>query len=192
MKKYTSADAFLSDLPLWKAECARLCKVMRSCDVEEVIKWGKPCYTHDNKNIAIIQPMKGFLALMFFKGALLDDPEGLLEEQGPNTRSAKRLCFRSAQEIDQLASSIRDLVASAIRVEARGTPLRKAAELELVEELAQRLAGDLKLKAAFKALTPGRQRAYNIHISQAKQSSTRERRIDNCVPRILSGKGMRD
>lgn len=185
-------ETWLSKLPRWRSECAHLRAVLQSCRLAETIKWSKPCYTHAGKNIAIIQPMKAFVALMFFKGMQLDDPEELLEEQGPNTRAAKRVCLTSTQQIRRLAPAIRDLVSSAVAVEARHDPPLQAPELHLVEELAERLAGDRKLEAAFMALTPGRQRAYNIHVKQAKQSTTRKRRIEKVVPRILAGKGLRD
>lgn len=160
--------------------------------LEEELKWGKPCYTHDGQNIAILQKMKAFLALLFFKGALMDDPEGLLREQGKNTRSARRLCFTSVEQVDREEAAIRALIRSAVAVEEAGLELPPAPAPELAEELQARLDADPALKRAFEALTPGRQRAYDLHISGAKRSETRARRVEQHVPRILAGKGLRD
>jgi len=166
--------------------------VLLGCGLDEELKWGKPCYTHDGNNIAILQEMNDFLALMFFKGALLDDPRGVLESQGPNSRSAMRVCFRSVADVKRLTPAAKALVKSAIAVEASGAKVAPAPTLELVEELQRRLDRDKKLAAAFAGLTPGRRREYNLHFASAKQSATRESRIDKCVPNILAGKGMRD
>ena len=140
----------------------------------------------------IMQEMKDFLALMFFKGALLNDPAKILESQGPNSRSALRVCFTSTDQVEQLADTITAYVDEAITVEAAGLTVEPAPALELVSELTERLAGDPELSAAFESLTPGRQREYNMHFSDAKQSATRVARIDKYAPKILAGKGMRD
>ena len=136
--------------------------------------------------------MKGFLALMFFKGALLEDPLGVLREQGPNSRSAKRFEFTSVADVTELAPTIRDYVDEAIDVERAGLEVGPAPEPEFVEELQRRLDEDPELRTAFTSLTPGRQREYNLHFSSAKQASTRESRIDKCTSKILAGKGFRD
>lgn len=166
--------------------------ILLSCGLAEDLKWGKPCYSHDGHNIVILQEMKDFLAVMFFKGALLDDPEGVLDEQGPNSRSARRICCTSTADVARLADTVRSLVAQAIEVEAAGLKVIPAPELAPVEELRRRFDHDPALRAAFEALTPGRQREYHLHFSSAKQSTTREARIDKCAPRILEGKGLRD
>ncbi len=185
-------DAYIARSERWPQEMTRLRDVLLGCGLTEELKWGKPCYAHGGANIAIIQEMKDFLALMFFKGALMEDPEGILEEQGPNSRSALRIRFTSPADVERLAGTLPDYVAEAIRVEEAGLEVGPAPDLALAEELQQRLDGDPDLAAAFEALTPGRQREYNLHISEAKQSSTRAARVEKHVDRIREGKGLRD
>ena len=185
-------DTYLAGATRWRAESKRLRAILLDCDLDEALKWNKPCYSSGGENILILQSMKNFLAVLFFKGALLDDPAGLLEEQGPNTRSARRICFTSAKQVEELEHVVRALVRDAIRVERAGLSVPKSAQLVLVEELQARLNRNAKLKAAFEGLTPGRQREYNLHISSAKQSKTRESRVDKYLPKILAGKGLRD
>jgi uncharacterized protein YdeI (YjbR/CyaY-like superfamily) len=166
--------------------------ILTGCGLTEEIKWAKPCYSHDGRNIVILQEMKDFLAVMFFKGALLADPDGVLENQGPNSRSARRMCITSVDDVTRLAGTIATYVAEAIDVEDSGRQVEPAPELVLVDELQRRLDTDPALRAAFEGLTPGRQREYHLHISSAKQASTREKRVDACTPKILAGKGFRD
>lgn len=188
----TKVDAYIQRSTKWPAEMVALRAVLRASGLQEDIKWGKPCFSHDGHNIVIMQEMKDFLALMFFKGALLNDPAKILESQGPNSRSALRVCFTSTDQVEQLADTITAYVDEAITVEAAGLTVEPAPALELVSELTERLAGDPELSAAFESLTPGRQREYNMHFSDAKQSATRVARIDKYAPKILAGKGMRD
>lgn len=185
-------DAFIGRQDQWVEEMTALQPILLESGLTPEIKWGKPCYAHDGRNIAIFQPMKGFLSLMFFKGALLDDPAGLLRDQGENTRSAKRLEFTSVDQVTEQADIIRDYVADAIEVEDKGLTVEPAPESPLCEELARRLEADPALRAAFEALTPGRRREYDLHIGGAKKAETREARIDKCAPKILAGKGFRD
>jgi uncharacterized protein YdeI (YjbR/CyaY-like superfamily) len=192
MEQFADVDAYLVASEQWPAEIAALRTVLRGTGLAETIKWGKPCYTNDGRNIAIVQEMKDFLALMFFKGALLDDPDGVLHDQGPNSRSARRMQFTSVADVDRSAGTIARLVEHAVAVEDAGLAVEPAPDLELVTELQARLDADPALRAAFEALTPGRQREYHLHIGGAKQSATRESRVDACVPRILAGKGLRD
>lgn len=166
--------------------------ILLSCGLSEEIKWGKPCYSHEDRNIAILQEMKEFLALMFFKGALLDDPRGVLEEQGPNSRSARRVCFRSTGDVAELTDTVKALIDEAIRVEDEGLELGPAPEPVLAEELQDRLERDAAFKNAFEALTPGRRREYNLYFSDAKQAKTREARVEKYAQKILDGKGFRD
>ena len=149
-------DAYIARSERWPQEMTRLRDVLLGCGLTEELKWGKPCYAHGGANIAIIQEMKDFLALMFFKGALMEDPEGILEEQGPNSRSALRIRFTSPADVERLAGTLPDYVAEAIRVEEAGLEVGPAPDLALAEELQQRLDGDPDLAAAFEALTPGR------------------------------------
>ena len=185
-------DAYIARSQKWPHEMTRLRDVLLGTGLTEELKWGKPCYAHGGANIAIVQEMKDFLALMFFKGALLSDPAGVLEEQGPNSRSALRIRFTSVDDVERLAGTVTEYVGEAIRVEEQGLEVAPAPELVLAEELQQRLDGDPELAEAFAALTPGRQREYNLHISEAKQSSTRAARVEKHVDRIREGKGLRD
>jgi uncharacterized protein YdeI (YjbR/CyaY-like superfamily) len=185
-------DAYIGRSERWRNEMAELRPVLLGCGLTEEIKWGKPCYSHEGKNIAIMQEMKDFLALMFFKGALLDDPERVLEDQGPNSRSAKRIQFTSVSDVERLGGIVAAYVDEAIGVEEAGLDVGPAPDPEFVEELRNRLDRDPTLKAAFDALTPGRQREYNLYFSSAKQATTREARVEKYVPSILDGKGLRD
>lgn len=185
-------DAYLARARLWPTEAAALRRVLLETGLSEEFKWGKPCYSHDGRNIAIIQEMKGFLALMFFKGALLRDADRVLEAQGPNSRSARRIRFTSVEQVEALSRTIAALVDEAIDVEDAGTAPEPPPDLVLVDELQRRLELDPPLRSAFEALTPGRRREYTLHIGDAKKAATREARIDRCVPLILAGKGLRD
>ena len=185
-------DTYISRTEQWPAEITALRRILLASGLTEATKWGKPCYSHDGANIVIVQEMKNFLALMFFKGALLSDPAGVLRAQGPNSRSARRIEFTSVDDVERLAGVVTEYLEEAIAVEEAGLEVEPAPELVLVDELQHRLDENPELKAAFEALTPGRQREYHLQISSAKQSATRERRIDKFVPKILAGKGFRD
>ncbi len=185
-------DAYIRRSEKWPEEMSALRPILLGGGLAEDIKWGKPCYSHDGKNILILQEMSPFLSLMFFKGALLSDPEGVLEEQGPNSRSARRIRFTSVEDVVRLAGTVEAYVDEAIAVEEAGLSVGPAPELALVKELTTRLEQDPALKAAFEALTPGRQREYNLYFSGAKQAKTRLARVDKHVQRILDGKGFRD
>ena len=185
-------DAYIERSEKWPNEMIRLRRILLSCELTEEIKWGKPCYSHDAKNIVVVQEMKDFLALMFFKGALLDDPKGVLEEQGPNSRSSLRIRFTSVEDVNRLAKTIKAYVDEAIHVEEAGLEVGPAPEPVLVAELQHRLDADAGFRAAFEALTPGRQREYNLHFSDAKQAKTREARVEKYAEKILDGKGLRD
>ena len=192
MEHFDTVDEYLACSEQWPKEVAALREVLLGCGLGEAIKWGKPCYMHDGTNIVLVQEFKDFVALMFFKGALLDDPDGVLEDQGPNTRSARRMCFTSVDEVTRSAGTIEAYVAQAIEAEQSGAEVGPPPELELVDELQDRLDEDPALAEAFHALTPGRQRGYNLHIAGAKQSKTRIARIEKHAPRILQGKGLHD
>jgi uncharacterized protein YdeI (YjbR/CyaY-like superfamily) len=185
-------DAYVERSTQWPAEVAALRDVLLGCGLGEDLKWGKPCYHHDGRNVAIVQEMKPFLALMFFKGALLSDPEGVLEDQGPNSRSARRMTFTSVDDVERLARTVAAYVAEAVDLEEAGLEVEPAPEPELAAELQERLDADPELAAAFAALTPGRRRGYHLHVSEAKQSSTRAARVERHVERIKAGKGLHD
>ena len=192
METNPKVDAFIVRQDQWQAEMTALRPVLLAGGLSEEIKWGKPCFSHDGRNIAIFQPMRGFLSLMFFKGALLEDPAGVLRSQGPNSRSALRLEFTSVEQVADQADIVKDYVAEAIEVEDKGLQVEPAPELEVCDELAARLEADPDLRAAFEGLTPGRQREYKLHFSDAKKAETREARIDKYADKILAGKGFRD
>lgn len=192
MSTNPDVDAYVERSDRWPLEIAALRPILAGCDLVEEIKWAKPCYSHQGRNILILQEMKDFLAVMFFKGSLLADPDGVLEDQGPNSRSARRVCITSVDDVTRLAGTIAAYVAEAIDIEDSGRQVEPAPELVLVEELQTRLDADPDLRAAFEGLTPGRQREYHLHIAGAKQATTRSSRVDACVPKILAGKGFRD
>ena len=185
-------DAYLGRSEKWPEEMSNLRPILLSCGLTEEIKWGKPCYSHEGKNIVILQEMKDFLALMFFKGALLNDSECVLEEQGPNSRSARRIRFTSVEDVARLTDTVKAYVDEAIDVEEAGLEVGPAPEVVFVDELQHRLDQDPAFQAAFESLTPGRQREYNLHFSDAKQAKTREARIEKYASKILDGKGFRD
>lgn len=188
----SEVDRYLLEAKQWPDELRAVRSLLLNCGLDESLKWNKPCYSDAGKNIAILQEMKSFLALMFFKGALLTDPDGVLRDQGPNSRSARRVMFTSVNDVTTQSKTITALVAQAIEVERSGRQVPAANPLELAAELRSSLDADDALATAFAALTPGRQREYNLYITGAKQPTTRQRRVEACVPRILTGKGLRD
>lgn len=192
MQDFPDVDAYIDATDRWPEQITALRALLLTSELDETIKWGKPCYAAGDANVVIIQEFADHLALMFFNGVLLEDPAGVLEDQGPNSHAAKRMIFRSVEDIERRANVVTAYVAEAIAHEQAGTTLPPRPEEELADELQERLAGDPELAAAFDELTPGRQREYNMHVSGAKQASTRDRRVDNIIHRILDGKGLRD
>jgi uncharacterized protein YdeI (YjbR/CyaY-like superfamily) len=185
-------DAFVSRAKNWQGEIQALRSMLRDCGLDEELKWGKPCFMFEGRNVAIIQPFKEHCSLMFFKGALIQDTHSLLRSQGGNTQSAMRLEFTSKDQIKKAV--VKTYVKQAIAVEKAGlnVDFNARRELELPEELTQILNKDSKLAKAFHALTPGRRRGFVLHFTGAKQSKTRTARIEKCIPKILAGKGMND
>ena len=185
-------DAFVSRTKVWQGEIQKLRSILLDCGLDEDIKWGKPCFAFEGKNVAIIQPFKAHCSLMFFKGALFEDTHGLLRSQGENTQSALRLEFTSEAQVKKAV--VASYVKQAILVEKSGLTVdfKAKRELELPEELTQILQKNRKLAKAFHALTPGRQRGYVMHFKGASQSQTRTARIEKCIPKILAGLGMND
>lgn len=188
----TKVDAFVTRAKAWRGEIQKLRSILLDCGLDEGLKWGKPCFMFEGKNVAIIQPFKEHCALMFFKGALLEDTHGLLRSQGKNTQSALRLEFTSEAQIK--AAIVKSYVRQAIAVEKSGlnVDFKAKREIELPDELTLSLEQDRKLAKAFYALTPGRQRGYAMHIAAAKRPETRVARIEKCKPNILAGIGMND
>jgi uncharacterized protein YdeI (YjbR/CyaY-like superfamily) len=185
-------DAYVRASKRWPEEMNDLRSILLSCGLTEDIKWGKPCYSHKGSNIVILKEMKGFLALMFFKGALLEDPDGVLEQQGPNSRSARRIRVTSLEDVAGFADTVRAYVAEAIDIEDAGLEVGPAPEAIPVDEFRERLDDEPAPRSAFEALTPGRQREYNLHFSGAKRAKTREARVEKYARKILDGKGLRD
>jgi uncharacterized protein YdeI (YjbR/CyaY-like superfamily) len=185
-------DAFVSRAKAWQGEMRKLRSLLLECGLDEDLKWGKPCFMFEGTNVAIIQPFKQHLSLMFFKGALFQDSLGLLRSQGQNTQSALRLEFTSEAQVTKAV--VKSYVKQAIAVEKAGhkVDFKAKRELELPKELQQILRKDRKLATAFQALTPGRQRGYVLHFTGAKQSKTVTARIEKCIPSILAGRGMHD
>jgi uncharacterized protein YdeI (YjbR/CyaY-like superfamily) len=173
-------------------ETEALQEIAQSCGLTEKIKWGKPCYTLGTRNIVLIQRFNHYIALMFFKGALLKDSDKLLFRIGEHMQAPRQLRFAAVGEIERLRPTIRAYIEEAIALEQAGVkaPLKNAAEYKMPAELQTRLNADPSLKKAFTALTPGRQKGYLFHISSAKRSATRLSRIEKCVPAILAGKGL--
>jgi uncharacterized protein YdeI (YjbR/CyaY-like superfamily) len=178
----------------WQKQIDDLRKIARDCDLTEESKWGKPCFTYQNKNVAIIIPLKDVCALSFFKGALLKDPKHILQRIGEHTQAGRWIRFSSSTEISALKAVLKKYLKEAIRVEKSGkkVPLKKASEYVVPEELQVRLKTSPELKASFEALTPGRRKSHIFHISGAKQPKTRVARAQKCVPMILSGRGFNE
>jgi uncharacterized protein YdeI (YjbR/CyaY-like superfamily) len=185
-------DAFVTRAKSWRGEIEKLRSILLECGLDEELKWGKPCFSFEGANVAIIQPFKQHCSLMFFKGALLEDTHGLLRSQGENTQSALRLEFTSEAQIKK--GVLKSYVKQAVAVERAGLEVdfKAKRELDLPDELAQRLRQDRKLAQAFEALTPGRQRSHILHIASAKQPGTRVSRGERCIPKILAGQGMNE
>ncbi|HUX36575.1 MAG TPA: YdeI family protein [Rectinemataceae bacterium] len=187
-------DDFLGREKKWREEFKRLRRIILDCRLTEELKWGQPCYTLDGKNIVLMHGFKEYCALLFMKGALLKDAEGILIQQTENVQAGRQIRFTTVQEIDKLEKTLKAYVLEAIEVEKAGlkVELKKTADFAVPEEFQGELDGQPALKAAFDALTPGRQRAYIFYFSQPKQSKTRESRIEKCIPKILDGLGLDD
>lgn len=187
-------DAFLKRQDKWRAEFEKLRAILLGTGLTEELKWGQPCYAHDGKNVALIHGFKEYCAILFPKGALLKDPERVLVQQTENVQAARQIRFTSVREVTRLEKTVKAYLREAIDIERSGrkVPFKKTEDFELPEELASRLDEDAELKAAFAALTPGRQRAYIFHFSQPKLSKTRAARVEKHVPRILDGLGLDD
>ena len=185
--------SYISKLKTWKAEMEALRAILHAFPLTEELKWGKPCYAFENSNIIIIQGFKEYCGLLFFKGALLKDVKGLLVKPGENTQGGRLIKFKTVQEITKLKAPIKSYIKEAIEVEKLGLkiePMEK--ELVLPDELLAIFKKNAPFKKAFNALTPGRQRAYNMFFTAAKQSATRETRIEKYKKQILEGKGIND
>lgn len=187
-------DFFFNKPTQWQKEYQQLRKIILDCGLEEELKWGCPCYTYQGKNVVLIHGFKEYCALLFMKGALLKDDSGILIQQTENVQSARQVRFTNLKEIVKLSPVLKSYIREATEVEKAGkkVELKKVADYKIPEEFDAKLKENPNLKAAFKALTPGRQRAYIFHFSQPKLPKTREARVEKYIPQILDGKGLDD
>jgi uncharacterized protein YdeI (YjbR/CyaY-like superfamily) len=187
-------DWYFSKAKKWQDEIAKLREIVLGCDLTEDLKWGCPCYTFEKSNIVLIHTFKEYCALLFFKGALLKDSKNILIRQTENVQAARQVRFTSLQEIVKLEKTIKAYIYQAVEVEEAGlkVPLKKTEAFKMPAEFQHRLDKNAALEKAFKALTPGRQRGYLLYFSSAKQSKTREARIEKYMQHILKGKGLDD
>lgn len=186
-------DFYFSKAKNWQQEIAQLRRIMLDCQLTETLKWGCPCYTWQGNNIMLIHVFKEYCAILFFKGALLNDTRGLLIQQSKNVQAARQIRFTNVKEIVKLQPVLNAYIYEAIEVEKAGlkVELKKTAEYEMPEEFKSKLDTNPALKTAFKALTPGRQRGYLLHFAAPKQTKTRESRVEKSIPQILNGKGLK-
>ena len=187
-------DFYFSKAKKWQEELEKLRTIVLDCELTEELKWGTPCYTFQKSNIVLIHVFKEYCALLFFKGALLKDKKGILIQQTKNVQAARQIRFTNVQEIVKMRTVLKAYINEAIEVEEAGlkVPLKKASEFAMAEEFKNKLGKSPALKTAFYALTPGRQRGYLLYFSAAKQSKTRESRVEKSIPQILDGRGLDD
>ncbi|ARV45339.1 hypothetical protein BCV50_10090 [Bacillus subtilis] len=187
-------DEFLSKATKWKEEYEKLRNICLDFELTEEFKWKHPCYTFNSKNIVLIHGFKEYCALLFHKGALIKDDHGILIQQTENVQAARQIRFNNVQEIVEMETILKAYIHEAIEVEKAGLEVdfKKDTEYKIPEELQNKFDEIPALKAAFEALTPGRQRAYILYFSQAKQSKTRESRIEKYMEKILNGQGLQD
>lgn len=193
-KMNPKVDEFLTKTKKWKEEYETLRKIVLDCELTEDFKWMNPCYTFEKKNIVLMHGFKEYCALLFPKGSLLQDSHGILIQQTENVQGARQIRFTNVQEIAEKEAILRAYIDEAIEVEKAGlkVQVKKPEELIIPDELQHKFDEIPALKDAFTTLTPGRQRAYILHFSAAKQSKTRESRVEKCIPNILNGKGLND
>ncbi len=187
-------DVFLSKAKKWQEEFQKLRMIILASHLTEELKWGSPCYTFQKKNIVLIHGFKEYCALLFFKGALLNDANGILIQQTENVQAARQIRFTNVREIVEMETILKAYIYEAMEVEKAGLKvnLKKTTEFIIPEEFRNKLDEIPALKTAFATLTPGRQRAYILHFSAPKQSKTRESRVEKCMQQILNGKGLND
>ena len=191
--KNPRVNSFLTKAKKWHEEFELLRDIILGFDLAEDLKWGQPCYMHDGRNVVLIHGFKEYCGLLFFKGALMKDPKGILTQPG-ETQAGRQIRFTSVKDITRLKTALKAYVREAIEVERAGLKIerKKTSDYAVPEEFQRKLDSLPALKAAFEGLTPGRQRAYLYHFSSAKQSKTRESRVEKCMPQILEGKGLDD
>jgi uncharacterized protein YdeI (YjbR/CyaY-like superfamily) len=194
MSNSPKVDAYLSKAKKWQEEMEKLRMIILDCQLTEELKWGKPCYTFRKSNIVLIVGFKEYCALIFCKGALLNDANGILIKPGENTQAGRQIRFTNVRQIVEMRTILKAYIYEAIEAEKTGLKVdfKKNADLIFPEEFQNKLDEIPALKTAFDALTPGRQRAYNLYFSAPKQSKTRESRVKKYVQQILNGKGLND
>lgn len=187
-------DFYFDKNEKWQKELEKMRTIPLDCGLDEKLKWGCPCYTHNESNIVLIHVFKDYCAFLFFKGALLNDPNGILVQQTKNVQAARQIRFTNIKEIVKLEKTIKAYIYEAIEVEKAGlqVKMKKTKEFDMPEEFEKKLSKSAALKKAFYALTPGRQRGYLLYFSSAKQAKTREERVVKYVKQILAGKGLDD
>jgi uncharacterized protein YdeI (YjbR/CyaY-like superfamily) len=187
-------DFYFEKAGIWQKEIGKLRTIVLDCGLTEELKWGVPCYTLQKSNIVLIHVFKEYCALLFFKGVLLNDPNGILIQQTKNVQVARQIRFTDVREVVKMEKTLKAYIYEAIEVEKAGLKvnLKKTPEFSMAEEFKKKLNKTPALKTAFKALTPGRQRAYLLYFSAPKQSSTRESRVEKSIKQILDGKGLND
>jgi len=192
--KNPKVDFFFNKAKQWQEEYEQLRRIALSCGLTEELKWGCPCYVHQNGNIVLIHGFKEYCAYLFFKGALLSDPNGILIQQTKNVQSPRQVRFTNVEEIRNLEPALKAYIQEAIEVEKAGLKVepKKTEDFDVPGEFQYKLDRIPALKTAFEALTPGRQRGYLYYFSQPKQSKTREARVEKYIPKILDGKGWDD
>jgi uncharacterized protein YdeI (YjbR/CyaY-like superfamily) len=187
-------DFFFNKAKKWKQEFEKLRAIILNCGLTEELKWGCPCYTFESSNVVLIHGFKEYCALLFFKGALLHDTDGILIQQTENVQSARQVRFTDIRQIVEKEAILKACIYEAVEVERAGlkVKLKKTSDFKIPGEFQNKLGKNPSLKKAFDALTPGRQRAYIFYFSQPKRPKTRESRIEKYIPQILNGKGLDD
>jgi uncharacterized protein YdeI (YjbR/CyaY-like superfamily) len=190
----STVDVFFNTAKQWRDEMSAFRAILLDCNLTEELKWGKPCYMSEGKNIIILQPFKGYCALGFFNGALLKDDKHLLVKPGENTQGGRQIRFTQLQEIIKMKDTLKSYIIEAIKAEKAGLKVEPVDPTKIIfsDELKYVLGKNAAFKKAFSALTPGRQRAYNMFFSAPKQSKTRETRIEKYMNQIMDGKGIND
>lgn len=187
-------DFYFANSEKWQQELRTMRTLILECGLTEELKWGVPCYTFQKSNVVLIHEFKAYCAILFTKGALLNDADRILIQQTENVQAARQIRFTNVQQIVEIANTIKAYIYEAIEIEKAGlkVELKKPTEFKMAEEFQQKLEGNPALKTAFEKLTAGRQRAYLLHFSSPKQAKTREARVEKCTEAILNGKGLNE
>jgi uncharacterized protein YdeI (YjbR/CyaY-like superfamily) len=190
----SKVDFYFEKAEKWKAEIEQMREIVLDWHLSEELKWGSPCCTFEKANIVLIHYFKEYCAFLFFKGALMKDPDNILIQQSDNVQAARQVRFTNVQDILAKKEILKKYIFEAAEIEKSGqkVEMKKVSDFEIAEELQNKFNSDADFKKAFYALTPGRQRAYLLHFSQPKQSKTREARVEKNIGRILDGKGLND